>query len=579
MSGIVDGFWLPQNIRAHLLSAETTYDSLCLHQGRPCSPEDRQGIIARWPLLNPSQWEQLLKLLHENRTKVPVGIGYWEGLQAALQSVARRLANPHEPLRKTALEAIPGYTGYSQAMIAFALESLSFFTLESMPVVIAQSITWQASRRWQQLEGLHGCLRFNPATINARVRTRLPFASRAALFDKPSPPQQVLGYAAGNVPGTSLLIAFLAMATTPVSKQAPVVIIKNSRSEPIFSSLILRALEEAYPELVASIAVLIWDYENKELQQKLIASADLVIAAASDETIAQVQAEVQEAAPRRKSKAPTVFHPHGHKVSFSAIGKEMLDLNLVEEQSQMPMVEIVTLLAALDSVFWDQYGCLSSRYHFIEVGGLPEDTALNYAEKLTRHMRTLATFLPRGAWPKRHLHDRFDRYKLLEVHGDVHVLSQYDDDFLVAIDHRLPTPHTFFASVNDCQGRVILIQPVDNLLEVPRRFLRLLPQQNLQSLSVAVGTPGEGLSPNFLRFATLCSHCGVTALRTLGRGAFPQLAYSWDGFIPLDLIASRPPGHFTTIEFDQPYTEIIQTFRLFRELGGKKIFPAELVSF
>jgi hypothetical protein len=40
----------------------------------------------------------------------------------------------------------------------------------------------------------------------------------------------------------------------------------------------------------------------------------------------------------------------------------------------------------------------------------------------------------------------------------------------------------------------------------------------------------------------------VTALRRLGRASFPQLAYSWDGYLPLDLGSVRPRGHFSTVE-------------------------------
>jgi hypothetical protein len=105
------------------------------------------------------------------------------------------------------------------------------------------------------------------------------------------------------------------------------------------------------------------------------------------------------------------------------------------------------------------------------------------------------------------------------------------------------------------------------LLEVPDRHLRLLPVANLQSLSVALGRPGQGLTPDFLRFAEACGARGVTAIRTVGRGAFPQLAYSWDGLIPLDLVRPRPAGHFTTIEFDTPYDELVATYRLFVERG------------
>ena len=59
-------------------------------------------------------------------------------------------------------------------------------------------------------------------------------------------------------------------------------------------------------------------------------------------------------------------------------------------------------------------------------------------------------------------------------------------------------------------------------------------------------------------FAEAVGARGVTALRSLGRGAFPQLAYSWDGLLPLDVCHLRPPGHFTTIEPDPPSTSDLE---------------------
>ena len=148
------------------------------------------------------------------------------------------------------------------------------------------------------------------------------------------------------------------------------------------------------------------------------------------------------------------------------------------------------------------------------------------------------------------------------------MLSNYGDEFLVVLDERPISGSGFYSLVNDCQGRVIFVRPVADLMEAPQEYLRLLPPQNLQSLSVAVGKPGEGLTESFLRFAEACAARGVTAIRTVGRGAFPQLAYSWDGFIPLDLAFERPAGRFTTIEFDRPYDEIIATYQLFMARGA-----------
>jgi hypothetical protein len=146
------------------------------------------------------------------------------------------------------------------------------------------------------------------------------------------------------------------------------------------------------------------------------------------------------------------------------------------------------------------------------------------------------------------------------------VMSDYDDPFVVVLDERGGKrsdfdPGVFASLVNECQTRVVVIRPVGDIMEVAWRYLDMLPRQSLQSLSVAVGRLGEGLTKDFLDFAAACGTRGVTAIRIVGRGAFPQLAYSWDGLLPLDLVGRRPPGHFTTIEFDSPFEEMMQTYR------------------
>ncbi|RPI58015.1 MAG: hypothetical protein EHM56_02855, partial [Chloroflexi bacterium] len=219
--------------------------------------------------------------------------------------------------------------------------------------------------------------------------------------------------------------------------------------------------------------------------------------------------------------------------------------------------------AALDSIYWDQQGCLSSRIHFVEAGGGPGcHSSLEYAGQLAEQLGLLGALLPRGAWPRQRLHDRFDRYKLLESTGRVHVLSAYDDEFVVIHDARPLDATGLQSTVNDCEGRVVVVRPVEDMLAIPEEHLRLLPAGNLQSLSVAVGREGQELTDEFLRFAAACAARGVTAIRSVGRGAFPQLAYSWDGLLPLDLLRRRPEGWFTTIEFDRPYDEMLATYRL-----------------
>jgi hypothetical protein len=559
LSPTLDGFWIPKGIRDTLITPETDFSYLYFDQGRPCEQDTPGAIAVRWPLLKEKPWGQLLDLLKGNRKRVPHGVAYWERMQAALQIVSKRLSHSNDPIRTQAINSLPAYTGYSEAMIRFTLGSLDLFNLADIPSAFELSPTWDCARAWQKMSDLPGRLRFYPSGKWHALKTIIPGSTEQPLFTSGEPLDFVTGYGAGNVPGTALLIAFMAQATTLAGGAPPTTVIKNSRREPIFSTLILSALEQVDPDLVAATCVLVWDYEQTTVQQLLLSETDLVIAAASDESIDQIREQLYRAS---GPKSRTRFHAHGHKVSFSVIGKQVLQHSLNDTRSGTPLLDIVALLAGLDSVFWDQHGCLSSRVHFVEIGEEGTHNPMEYAQKLSAQLGILADQLPRGAWPRQTLHDRFDRYNSLASSGQVQVLSSYDDDFVVILDQRQLDAEGFYRQVNDCQGRIIVVRPIIDLTEIPERYLKRIPASNLQSLSVAFGRPGEPLSERELKFAEACGACGVTAIRSVGRGAFPQLAYSWDGLIPLDLTHRRPPGYFTTIEFDYPYDQILETYQL-----------------
>jgi len=175
-----------------------------------------------------------------------------------------------------------------------------------------------------------------------------------------------------------------------------------------------------------------------------------------------------------------------------------------------------------------------------------------YAESLTAQMRQIAAALPRGTTPRRLVHRAYDAYKALEDAGDVRVFSTYDDAFAVLLDRRPWDADALRRSVNACQGRTVIVRPVRDVDEAPA-YLRSLPPANLQSVSVA-------LEPARVpAFAEAAGAAGATAIRSLGRAAFPQLSHSWDGLLPLDAGYTRPAGHFTTIEFNHLEAELAET--------------------
>jgi hypothetical protein len=511
------------------LTREAAWEVRHVAAGRPVAPGE--GVTVRWPVLTADGWKALLRELRAARNPaIPNLVTRW---QRALQAVPEILmGQPH------ILEAIACYTGYPGSMLMLAFAQGELMQMDVLARAIEDVPTWAAARTWQRMPGgLPGALRFFPA--RRLDRWTAPLRGETSLFHPGPPAGLALGFGAGNVPGNGLLIALQLhianhTALGATAETPPAVLVRNSRQAPLLAPWVLSAIERIDPELVTGLAMLVWDYDDASLQRQLLSQADLVMAAASDRTIASIDAHLQAI------DSSARFHRHGHKVSFAVVGRAAL-----RDDPSLPAG-----LAALDSTFWDQYGCLSARVHFVERGG--KHTPADYADALSEAMEKLARRLPRGVAPARFLHRSYDTYKLLERQGNVRVLTGYDDDSLVVVDDREWNADQWRDTVNRCTGRVVVVRPVEDLSDVYARYLCQLPPANLQSVSVAVA------AERVLKLAEEIGACGVTALRSLGRAAFPQMAYSWDGLLPLDLGNSRPPGRFTTLEREDPLAGLAQ---------------------
>ncbi len=521
---VLDGFWMPRSLRGRFLSGHR-WETVWLRGGAFVSPGSPAAVPVRWPRLGANDMEWILSALSEARS-VPAreAVARWESALVAVMPGLLDRASEALPLLATC-------TGYSVPMLREALGAEDLVDPGGLARALEYRPSWGAAAHWETMPGMAGKARFFPTRPHDRLRGVGGVGGR--LFRPAQPIELALGFAAGNVPGTAFVMTLLAGLANHLAESAasaPAVLVRNSRYEPVFASWVLSAVEAIDPELVSATAVLVWDYEDRELQGTLMRQAGLMLAAAGDDTIAALDRA-------RTAYAPSLrFHRHGHKASFAVVDGETMGgggLSPVE----------VARPAALDSAMWDQNGCLSARVHFVHGDPLP------YAAALANELRSLSGSLPRGAAPRRFTHRAFDRYKELEGSRRVRMLSGYDDDFVVALDARPWDEASLGRAVNACQGRVVVVRPVDDLAAIPA-LLQTLPASNLQSVSVAMdGRRVESL-------ADLMGACGVTAIRSLGRAAFPRLAYSWDGFLPPDLCAERPPGHFTTIEFDDPRREI-----------------------
>jgi hypothetical protein len=381
----------------------------------------------------------------------------------------------------------------------------------------------------------------------------------------------VLGYASGNVLGTAFIITLLGLLTAYRYQNSgegqnhfPAILVKNSRQEPLFVPFLFSALEGIDPELLSSVAIMIWDYEDSVLQEAIVSHADLVLAAAGDHTIEQIDKVIKHVSPTAE------FHPHGHKISFTTIGKAYLAKK--EGHSERPTPELLentAMLAALDSILWDQNGCLSSRIHFIEKGTDSHYTPLEYGQKLTEKLRTLSKKLPRGNIPLSRIHDRFDHFNAQTISPLVDLCSHYEDDFIVVVDRRDWDQLQFRTIVNSCMERTIVIHPVESIMDVPDKYLSKIAPQNLQTMYVAIdGMSHTTWSPEFSQFVESIGKRGITSIRTVGQSPFPQIAYSWDGDMPHSLALKYPAGYFSTVEFDHTFSKIQQISQWLTERIG-----------
>ncbi len=192
--------------------------------------------------------------------------------QAALEAVIPTLMTD----ATTALPSLCSCTGYSAEMITAALAGGDLVEPEGLSAAMRWRPPLAATRRWLPVANLPGRTRFYPHRAAQTARTAALARIRpTAPLHRPAPPTDLaLGFAAGNVPGTALIIALLASLASCAhpALAAPAVLIRNSRHEPLFAPWVLRAVEHVDPELVAGIALLIWDYDDFALQERLYAT-------------------------------------------------------------------------------------------------------------------------------------------------------------------------------------------------------------------------------------------------------------------------------------------------------------------
>jgi acyl-CoA reductase LuxC len=178
---------------------------------------------------------------------------------ARVAAAARRFLDPEDRWRRRALDALPGLTGFSHAMIE-----------ETLPRVFG------------------------------------PLADAVALKRAASAAGSVVGLlgvvAAGNIPGIALLKTALALTAGAAC------VVKTATGEPLLAVLFADALAAVDSSLASSLAVSWWEGGSGSGEEALLRGVDSLVAYGSDASIAALAA-------RRRGQ----FVGFGHKLSVAVV--------------------------------------------------------------------------------------------------------------------------------------------------------------------------------------------------------------------------------------------------------------------
>ena len=184
-----------------------------------------------------------------------------EQILAVLTDAVERWLAPESPWFARALQLLPAATGFSPAMIRHALP------------------TMLAPLRGDALAEI----------IATEVGTRRG-------------PALILHVLPGNLPGLAAVPAALSLA---IGSSA---VLKPGRGDRVFPTLFAASLAECDGGLGACVAAPYWPGGTRECEDVALATADLVVAAGDDETIAALAA-----------RARGRFIGHGHRISFAVV--------------------------------------------------------------------------------------------------------------------------------------------------------------------------------------------------------------------------------------------------------------------
>ena len=421
-----------------------------------------------------------------------------------------RLLDTREPLRQLADDLLPTVTGFDEEMVRLGVTAcLQTFRAPQLQRFVAQDFT-----NPKVLDG------FQPALKGGAMRAFGP-ALLAHVW-------------AGNVPGLplwSLACGLLVKAGN---------IGKLPSAEPVFATLLAKALCEVHPPLADCLAMVWWRGGQPGPGATLCGEADTVLAYGGNAALAEIRSQVP---------ASTRFLGYGHKLGLALVGRAALD------RQRGPAV---ARQAALDIVRWEQQGCYSPHAIYVERGGALSPR--EFAQHLAGELANLAHRHPRRALALEEAEAvaawrRSAEWRALNADAarPGEVGTRHDDEPPAASEllgndtasWALAFSDTALPLAPSAGQRCVQVSAVDALDDV---MPLLAPHAAfLQTVALAT-TPAE-----LYRLSEALGRVGVTRIAALGAMTQPEAGWHHDGrfnladlvrLVDIDHEAERQADHF-----------------------------------
>jgi hypothetical protein len=332
-----------------------------------------------------------------------------------LENAAALWLEPDSPFMRHALAHGPEQLGFSPRTLEVGLRDLfASITVANLELWIEQDLGHPG-----RLDDFH-------ASAPERMGQRK---------SKAIGPETLAQITAGNLPASGVMSVVAGMLLRSAQ------FLKCARGTSLVPRLFAHSLHKVNAHCGACIEIAEWPRERTDLHAALIAPAQCVTAAGTDESITALRSMV----PVTKR-----FAGYGHKLSFAYLAADALAESRIE-----PVVERV----ARDVCAWDQLGCLSPHVIYVEAGG--QVNAESFAAQLAAALAATEERTPRGPLSRPDattIRSRRSFYEVRSAHSsDTKVWQSKDSTAWTVIYEADPQ---FQAS---CLNRFVYVKPAEDL--------------------------------------------------------------------------------------------------------------------